>query len=398
MCSYFSRSAKRQRDLDLIQKVVKAQEHKMLKLCQTRWLSRGQVVARIIEQWDALLLYFQTEASADKVDGASSIYHTMTSAGTKHMLLFLNYILPKVDRMNLHFQSEEPRIHTLFDNISSLYRDLLSLFVKEEVLASRDLNAIDPTDKSVHRPLNAIVVGGRCIAELAKVPLGDNEERFRSDCKHFLEELCKQIRSRFEFSTASVLASLCILDPAEALLTTRSVQTLTYLASQFPQVVASDEFDNLDDEWRTLLNDKGQLQHLQNKSVAEFWTVIRSLKDGTGHFKYPTLGRFMCAIAVLPHSSACVERVFSEVNMVKTSVTNRLHAETLANRLLARQHLTRQKQTCCTWSPDEELVKAVKDNTCYRRYLERTKASTQDEIINVFDIDEDLGHGHQDTK
>ena len=143
----------RQRDIDLIQKVVKAQEHKMLKLCQTRWLSRGQVVARIIEQWDALLLYFQTEASTAKVDGASSIYHTMTSAGTKHML-FLNYILPKVDRMNFHFQSEEPRIHTLFDNISSLYKDLLSLFVEEEVLASRDLNAIDPTDKSLHRPLN----------------------------------------------------------------------------------------------------------------------------------------------------------------------------------------------------------------------------------------------------
>ena len=39
--SYFSRSAKRQRDFLLIQEVVNAPTHKIPKLAQTRWLSRG---------------------------------------------------------------------------------------------------------------------------------------------------------------------------------------------------------------------------------------------------------------------------------------------------------------------------------------------------------------------
>lgn len=381
VCSYFSRSSKRQRDFDLIQKVVKTQEHRILKLCQTRWLSRGQVIARILEQWDTLLLFFQSEASVDKVDGASSIYQRMTSVGTKHMLLFLNYILPKVDRMNVHFQAEQPQIHTLFNSISQFYRELLSLFVREDILSSMDVSEIQPSDESTHRQLSELVLGGRCTAELTTKPLGEKEEVFRGDCKRFLKELCMQIQNRFEFSKSSVLASLAVLDPGVALSATRPMSSLASLALKFPQVIKSEELDDLDDEWRALLQAKEQLAQMQEKPVAEFWTSVASLKDGIGRPKFPTLGRLMLALAVLPHSSACVERVFSEVNMVKTTVTNRLHAQTVANRLLASQHLKRQKQSCYTWSPDQKLIDSVLDGDCYKRCLERTKS----EELNVYD-------------
>lgn len=62
----------------------------MLKLSQTRWLSRGKVITRILEQWEALKFLFQAEAKTDKIDGAGQILNTMNAPGTKHMLVFLN--------------------------------------------------------------------------------------------------------------------------------------------------------------------------------------------------------------------------------------------------------------------------------------------------------------------
>ena len=77
----------------------------MLKLTQTRWLSRGKVVSRVLEPWDALLLFFKADALENKVDGAETIYKAMINNGTKHMLLFVNYVLKKVDSLNLEYQS-----------------------------------------------------------------------------------------------------------------------------------------------------------------------------------------------------------------------------------------------------------------------------------------------------
>lgn len=195
--SYFSRSSKRQNDFNLIQNAVKAADHQILKLSQTRWLSRGKVIERLLEQWDALKLYFQSEAITDKVDGPSGIYKVMTSEGTKHMLLFLNNILKKVDEMNTEFQTEAFRMHKLYKSICGVYRNILAMFIKDEVLDRENLSAIDPSDSKIYKDLKDIHLGGRCEAMLMTESLGKNESRFRSDCLKFLSELSCQIRKRF---------------------------------------------------------------------------------------------------------------------------------------------------------------------------------------------------------
>lgn len=48
--SYFSRSTKHQSDFHLIQNAAKVADHQIMKLSQTRWLSRGKVIERILEQ------------------------------------------------------------------------------------------------------------------------------------------------------------------------------------------------------------------------------------------------------------------------------------------------------------------------------------------------------------
>ena len=60
---------------------------------------------------------------------------------------------------------------------------------------------------------------------------------------------------------------------------------------------------------------KGSLQNLNKKATA-FWCELRSVKDGHGQAKFGQLSKFMCSLLALPHSSACVERVFSQVNLI----------------------------------------------------------------------------------
>lgn len=50
----------------------------------------------------------------------------------------------------------------------------------------------------------------------------------------------------------------------------------------------------------------------------------------------------MWSLLALPHSPACVERVFAQLNIIKIKETKRLGVSTAANRLLAKQATARQ--------------------------------------------------------
>ncbi|KAK3888410.1 hypothetical protein Pcinc_007538 [Petrolisthes cinctipes] len=257
ICCYFSRSSKRLHQFKLIQDIVHTPKHRMLKLSQTRWLSRGKVISRILEPLSlrALLLFFQGEMNTEavKLDGAGEIYKRMTNRGTKHMLLFLNYILGKVDKMNVEFQSEYFRLDTLYSTIASEYRSVLGMFMKDEILMTEKLANINPTDSSKFKALDNLHVGGRCEVLLMKEPLQDEKKkRFLFDCRKFLVELCQQMRKRFTFEEESVLALLRVLDPKVAQSPQRNL-TLAKLAYHFPMLVNEDNLDKLQDQWNDLL-------------------------------------------------------------------------------------------------------------------------------------------------
>ena len=89
--TYFQYSPKRQHEFQAFQKFAEVKIHKLLRPCQTRWLSLLACVERIVEQYPALLLYFQGEFFID--DNAKSIYKKLKPIN-KLYLLFLEHVLP----------------------------------------------------------------------------------------------------------------------------------------------------------------------------------------------------------------------------------------------------------------------------------------------------------------
>ena len=114
-------------------------------------------------------------------------------------------------------------------------------------------------------------------------------------------------------------------------------------------------------------------------SPIEFWDEPQAVKDGNNETKFEFLGTFMCNLLVLLHSSACVNRVFLQVNVIKT-------AATLANRLLAKQAIACEGTVCHTWEPSKKLIEDVRCGYCRRRYLEKLGAQKEEDVIHVYDV------------
>ncbi|XP_076054955.1 uncharacterized protein LOC143033422 [Oratosquilla oratoria] len=214
-------------------------------------------------------------------------------------------------------------------------------------------------------------------------PLQEKEELFRYDCKQFLIELCMQMKKRFPFEENSLIAMLKVVEPAEALSTKRDLKSLGKLAVHFPTLIKEDELDLLQEQWRDLLYARDTLKGI-SQSATVFWNDLLSVKDGNNKEKFNLLATFMCNLLALSHSSACIERIFSQINQVKTKQSNRLDTNTVANRLLAKQAITRQEVTYQKWEPSISLIKDAKLGHCHMRYKEREESRKKSNTATLY--------------
>lgn len=136
--NFFSNSPKRVDTLKEFQTFTDTPIHKILHPTQTRWLSLESAVNRILEQFDALILFFTDAAIAEGVLAAQNILNDLRDPLTKPFLLFLQFVLP--------LQYERPKIHNLNSSISSMYKVLLEYFIKRDVIEAQPLNTINYRD------------------------------------------------------------------------------------------------------------------------------------------------------------------------------------------------------------------------------------------------------------
>ena len=81
----------------------------------------------------------------------------------------------------------------------------------------------------------------------------------------------------------------------------------------------------------------------------------------------------MVNFTCLPHSSASVERIFSQINNITDKKTTLLKVKTTADRILAKQSVRKNNSGCTKWEPSKALVQNVENETTYAIYAERQK-------------------------
>lgn len=164
--SYFSHSAKQLKEFNEFQHFTDTQPHRLLRPCQTRWLSLNQCVQRILEQWNALEVYLQT-CSDDRLLQTERLVSRLQNPHFKLFFYFLSFVLPKFTNFNLLFQSSTPIIHKLYTECEVLYRDLLSCYMYDSYIRHRPAEEINPISVEFMLPLNGMYLGVDVMKELS---------------------------------------------------------------------------------------------------------------------------------------------------------------------------------------------------------------------------------------
>ncbi|CAH1111420.1 unnamed protein product [Psylliodes chrysocephalus] len=355
--TYLQYSFKRQTELLEFQEFVNVKPHKILQPSQTRWLSLHQVVVRLLEQYNALVLYFTDQASKN-IEKAQSILYRLNDPSVKLYYHFLDFVLPFFTKLNLEMQSESTKIHTLHGKIKNVLRSLLDCCIKKEYLEKPPIEDIQYKNPRFFLPIEEMYLGAYVVGSVTNKTHNLNAEElqnFRTRCLDFLIESYAQIYKRFNAKSTSmkILKDLSIISPEQVI--SKKHNTIASLGMHFPNLVLANQLNELDREWRQLRNI--DINDLKNLNISEFWSKISEMKCGDESFMFPTLCEFIFNIMCLPHSSATVERTFSTINLNKTKIRNKLSTETLSGILHTKTLM--KNENCFNFNIDEDLVKKL---------------------------------------
>ena len=201
---------------------------------------------------------------------------------------------------------------------------------------------------------------GEDVAKFLTQPSYSIEKRneingFLEHVQLFFIEAALQIKKRFPIDDP-ILKSLTFLNP-DTIDSTNSKEVIS-LASKFPNIVIESELEKLDHEWRELqFLDPDDLPNFseRRKDIVSFWGSLSQMIDTSGESRFPTVSKLTKSLLSLPHSNADVERVFSQVVLIKTKTRNSLKSHTLDAVLMTKQSLS----SCIQFKPDKSMYKRM---------------------------------------
>ena len=148
----------------------------MLSFGQTRWLSLEQCVSRMLEQWDALTLYFSSIVTEkrDPLYVTDSILENLKNPFIKAQMEFLQVPLHRTNEFITLFQSDQPLLHALHEKVCQLLKELMSDFVKLDVIRNCDVLTLNARSKLVQVSTVDVYVGINATKTL-KIVCGDKD-------------------------------------------------------------------------------------------------------------------------------------------------------------------------------------------------------------------------------
>lgn len=354
--TYFKTSGKRQDDFQSIQKALDVEEHKILRPCSTRWLATLQCVERLLEQWPALLHYFDSlDSKQCTQESVQRIKQTLHSPSAKLYFLFLSAVLPRFTKFNLLFQQDQPYVLKLYSEACILLRQFIASFVQFQIIQK----AADITSVDIHRENQlsdaAIFVGHATHTFLENHEISSQERSdFFSNVRKFYEMGTKELYRLLPLQDV-VLKNIDILDATKK--GSGDWEKVASLAARFPNVIPSGEFDKLNEEFLayTMWEPPSSLGLANSDAPDAYWQKVSS-HENNGTPCFPTLCKLAKAMLILPHSNAAVERAFSNLKLIKTA-----HRSSLESPMLnALMHISARKKTD-QFQPTNEMRKRARN-------------------------------------
>ena len=359
--AHFSRSSRRQDTYKEFQNFFEVEPHKLLSPGQTRWLSLGLCVNRILEQYDALKHYFVLVSTEDPTHTNDRIKASLFNKFTRAYLEFLAYQLERFNDFNKLFQCERPLLQSLRGQVEKLIKGMASDFMDVKYVKSTPAEEINPEKIEKYVPLGQVYTGLMASQSLQEIKAGANPndvQMFLHDCRNFLIEGIIQVKQRFDLKQE-------ILDIVECTLPENAFNlkppSLHSIAMKLPYLKDMVDLNELDLQWR-----KHPFEDGLNSTLTweEYWLKVKNAKLPSGDLKYPQLITFLGLMASFPFSNVVEERLFSLLKQVKSECRNRLSCESLVPLLQSKLGMKNLGCSAASLPVDSmlELMSNVKAN------------------------------------
>ncbi len=241
----------------------------------------------------------------------------------------MKFLLPLISQRNLEFQSGKPKVQRLYSKTQSLFETITGFYSDDEFVEQHDSQFIpyfenlrDADDNArCSVPLLQVELGPFVTAELACIneqsSTSNRINDFWKKCRTFYIILDDQIYRRFEFANKStkMMEKLAFVDNAKKL------KNITECALQFGL-----DIHQVDLEYKLLRKSYHVGDYtgdIRNGVEELFW------KNASHDDNFPFTNKFSKCVAISPHSSAAVERIFGSINPNKTKMRNRLSPATI---------------------------------------------------------------------
>lgn len=262
-------------------------------------------------------------------------------------LIFLKPILQEVQNVNKKFESKSQDPTKLLNDLILLIKSLCCKIVlpgfRLDFENSKVENHLDPNP----------YLGYEFETKLSSSSIPTHEiKQLRDRCVSFLLELIRQLRQRLP-ENVKILQDMSLFSPEECLKPVkRPIIEMAKLFVQDPSIITL--IDN--NQWKNL-------QHIKWTELTDtvtFWSEVASYRDASGENPFDEIVKIALSILALPHSNADVERVFSQVNIIKNKQRNRLKIKTLHSILAIRFGLNSEGKFCHNYELPKDIVAKIK--------------------------------------
>ena len=160
----------------------------------------------------------------------------------------------------------------------------------------------------------------------------EHQNTLRDRCFNFTHALIKQLRQRLT-ENIDLLQKIALLRPSNALNPIKD--SLVPLLEGMG--VSTDDIDEI-------ARQRSNLPFIRWEKTSDpvsLWSEVRAYRDAGGSNPFSKLAGFAIKMLCLSYSNAEVERMFSQLNIVKNKLRNRLSSETATAILAIRAGLKR---------------------------------------------------------
>ncbi|CAM5089829.1 unnamed protein product [Natator depressus] len=348
---------------------------KILQLTETRWLSISPCINRVLDQYEALMLHFQSIRDNERDYSAELLYQMYSDPVNRLYLVFLQPLIEEANRINKLFQFETVNPVNLITELMLFYQNLVQRVMKPCVFTTwSSIVNYDIHCNRNYMPLSEVNFGSAFLSELINANLSSyTVDTIQSRCRDCILEFAKQIKLRLP-PNVHHLESLSALSPSVVLSPTKpEFSTLSFLS------LCRGDHIKLKQQWRNL--DAVSWTNTEDSQIEQFWIEVAKHTDEVGDKDFVELGLFALALLTLPFSTAAVECTISQMNLIKTKLKNRLQDSLLENILRIRAYMHRNKICCNQFQPSKEMI-SLFNNEFYA--IANSKDATDDSEEDIF--------------